>query len=73
MDTSPDAIKSFLNDEHTKVSVNEDLLMHNPIFVLTCFRYLQMFGGKSQIWLVDQMRKWLIWLSSGSNFNFALK
>ena len=60
---SPTSIKNFLNKDQSDFSASPDVLMKNPILVLTCFRYIQMFGGRSQKWLTDKMRNWLISLS----------
>jgi hypothetical protein len=69
--TSPNAIKTFLNNNHNMFSVNSNLITKDPIFMLTCFRYVQMFGGKTQKWVADRMQSWLVSLSSGGNFNYA--
>lgn len=63
--TSPKLIKNFLNEEMSDFSVSEELYIKKPIVALTCFRYIQMFGGKPHKWLEDKMRDWLISLGSG--------
>lgn len=60
---SPTTIKYYLNKDLSDFAVTADILMKNPILALTCFRYIQMFGGRSQDWLADKMRNWLISLS----------
>ena len=64
---SPNAVRSFLNNDMSDFSVDNSSLVKDPILALTCFRYIQMFGGRSQNWIADQMRNWLISLSLGDN------
>ena len=61
---SPSSIKYYLNKDQSDFSVSNDVLVKHPIIALTCFRYIQMFGGRPQKWLADKMRDWLILLSS---------
>jgi hypothetical protein len=65
--TSPSIVRSFLNNDFSNFSVSTDTLVDHPIVALTCFRYIHMFGGRSQQWIVENMRNWLTWLSLGGN------
>jgi hypothetical protein len=56
---SPLVVKSFLNNDHSNFSVSTNRLVEQPLVVLTCFRYIQMFGGRSHEWIVENMRNWL--------------
>jgi len=67
---SPNNVRSFLNNGLSNFSVDKELLIKNPILALTCFRYIQMFGGRSQNWIVNQMHNWLISLALGGKYEF---
>ena len=64
---SPKIIKNFLNNDFSNFRISNDLITKDPIIILICFSYIQMFGGKSHIWIVENMRNWLISLGSGGD------
>lgn len=65
--SAPNAVRSFLNNDLSNFSVDTHTLVKHPILTLTCFRYIQMFGGRPQQWLRDQIRNWLICMASGDS------
>jgi hypothetical protein len=63
--SSPNRIRKFLNHDLSDFSVSKDDLMDWPIPVLASFRMIQMFGGRSHEWIIEQMRNWLTSLGLG--------
>lgn len=62
---SPTRIKEFLNHDLSNFCVSKGSLIDQPILALTSFRMIQMFGGRSHEWIIEQMRRWLTSLSVG--------
>ena len=60
---SPTRIKEFLNHDLSNFCVSEGSIIGQPILTLTSFRMIQMFGGRSHEWIIEQMRRWLTSLS----------
>ena len=56
---SPTRIKEFLNHDLSNFCVSEGSIIGQPILTLTSFRMIQMFGGRSHEWIIEQMRRWL--------------
>jgi hypothetical protein len=65
--SSPSRIRKFLNHDLSDFCVTKDSLITCPIPVLTSFRVMQMFGGRSHEWIIDQMRGWLALLGQGGH------
>jgi hypothetical protein len=65
--SSPKTIKSFLNNDLSTLSVPIDVIIQHPVITLSCFRYMQMFGGRSQESLAKEMRNWLVSLGTSGN------
>jgi hypothetical protein len=56
--SGPKRIKVFLNRGLSNFSMDSDIV-NNPILALTSFHMIQMFGGRSHEWIVQEMRNWL--------------
>ena len=68
--SSPARIRKFLNHNLLIFVWIKKSLIESPIPVLTSFRMIQMFGGKSNQWIIVEMHKWLTSLGlSGGNMN----
>ena len=63
--SSPARLRTFLNKDFSSFSVDDKMLVSHPILALLGFRLIQMFGGRSHYWIIEQMRKWLISLGIG--------
>jgi hypothetical protein len=62
---SPKTLKKFLNKDFSNFSVDAKMLVNHPIVALLGFRLIQMFGGRSHYWIIEQMHKWLVSLALG--------
>ena len=57
--TSPDRIREFLSRDLSDFCVDKDKLMEYPILALASFRMIQIFGGRSNEWIMERIRSWL--------------
>jgi hypothetical protein len=62
---SPKTLKKFLKKDFSNFSVDAKMLVNHPIVALLGFRLIQMFGGRSHYWIIEQMHKWLVSLALG--------
>jgi len=61
---SPTVIKNFLKKDASDFNMDISDLQTNPIAQLSCFRIMQMFGGRTRSSIRDQMCNWLLSLAS---------
>jgi hypothetical protein len=61
--SSPTRLRKFLGKDFSNFSVDAKMLVNHPIVALLGFRLIQLFGGRSHYWIIEQMRKWLVSLA----------